>query len=168
MVAMSSGRFALHPDYILKSRSEGRFLSEAEYEFGNPEFNPELKASLTVDENLFNAAYKWRRWINFDHQCQFMAGAFTGLSFIAAIDKKPIIDILTKGGGKHYDVDFRSSFKKAQIQRLNIDICLFENLKQLSKENTKVLNDCAIKIVNFKEIKDYLLSPEVPKSLKSM
>lgn len=167
MVAMSSGHFALHPDYILKSHSEGRFLPEDDYEFGNPKFDPELKASLTVDENLFNAAYKWRRWINFDHQYLYMTGAFTGLSFIAATDKKPIIDILTKGGGKHYDVDFKSSFKHAQIKRLNVDVCLFENVKQLSKENTKVLNDCNISIINIKSIKEFFLS-DVPKPFKSM
>ncbi|XP_060810471.1 DNA topoisomerase 2-binding protein 1-A [Amyelois transitella] len=57
--SVAAGRWVLHPAYIPRSRACGKFVSEEEYEWGNP-----LAASLPslsgAESQLARAAHRWR------------------------------------------------------------------------------------------------------------
>jgi hypothetical protein len=170
LAAVASGVFVLHPDYIAKCTEKKKFLREDRYEFGNPAFLDELKEKNGIEstDKLFKAAYNWRKWIKRDKLERFRNGAFTGMKFIVATSAPEKVgqfgDVITSGGGEIVDLDFKTSFKSAAIQKHKIDVCLVEQPKILSKINNEVLKNCNVKVLQISSLNSYLISEEAPET----
>ncbi|RVE52086.1 hypothetical protein evm_003364 [Chilo suppressalis] len=57
--SIAAGKWVLHPAYVVRSRTNGSFLQEEEFEWGNPKATclPPLSGS---ERTLARAAYRWR------------------------------------------------------------------------------------------------------------
>ncbi|XP_068628524.1 DNA topoisomerase 2-binding protein 1 [Battus philenor] len=57
--SVAGGRWVLHPAYVARSRTAGRFLDEEDFEWGNPRATclPQLSGAEVM---LARAAYRWR------------------------------------------------------------------------------------------------------------
>lgn len=171
LMAISCGRFVIHPDYITKCYDAGRFLPEDEFEYGNPKFLATLKKPGKFEECLHYSPYKWRRWIHHEYPERFGQGAFTGLKFICPNKTEKLCqftNVTKSGGGEHQVIDFSSTLKPALIKRLNIDVCFIEKANDLSKTNNDILQQCNVKIIPLKQVNQYLMSPEAPNSWKTV
>jgi Regulator of Ty1 transposition protein 107 BRCT domain len=161
LMAIACGKFAVHVDFIHESHLKGRFIDEAEFEFGNPNFR--IPVAGEVDDKWFKAPYNWRQRIKFDHAERFKNGAFTGKSFIIASQAKSrkFLSIIKAGGGNHVELDFKETLKSSYIKRQGIDFCLHEG-GALSKENVDVLKQCKVSINRLTFISDFLMHETIP------
>lgn len=168
LIAVASGRFALHPAYITKCEREGRFVAEDEYEWGNPKFLPELLGKVKANDYLFKAPYKWRQWL-IKHADQYPRGAFTGMKFIVASSKaksRTIVSIIEAGGGKHVPVDALNSRLDAEfLNKEQVNYCLTEH-NFISRENSDFLTKRKVEVLNINFINQHLIQSTQLPSLK--
>lgn len=161
MMAIACGKFVMHADFIHECHLKGRFIDEAEFEFGNPNFRISLAGEFEVDEKFFKAPYMWRKRIAIDQAKRFKDGAFTGKSFIIASQTRngAFLSIIKAGGGKHVEVNFKETLKSSCIK--GIDFCLHES-GALSKENLNILKQCKVTINRLSFISDFLMHETIP------
>lgn len=169
---MAAGGFSIHPEYVTQCAEAGRLVEIDPFEFGNPKFKSSLKEVFEEDiETMFNAPYKWRKWIKDEEIERFKDGAFTGMTFTIVEHKgKPTLfpKVLKKGGGNCVDIDFDKDLTVSTLKKMNIDCCLVENRERLSKRNAMVLQACNIRTVNVKFISDFLFSEEAPSFISQL
>lgn len=165
LVTLAGGRFALHPDYIKKCIEKGDFVDEAPFEYGNPNMLPELAEKFAdLSPELVRSAYKWRNWKATEPSERYKNGAFTDFVFALAVPEErrsPFTNILTSGGGKQVEIDFKIPLKPALLKRQNINICFYSG-KELPKDQMKILSQCKIPYKNTSFINDYLMSDDLP------
>ncbi|XP_026323317.1 DNA topoisomerase 2-binding protein 1 [Hyposmocoma kahamanoa] len=94
--SIAAGRWVLHPAYIVRSRAVGSFLSEEEFEWGNPKATclPQLSGT---ERTLANAAYRWR-----STRAQGAPGPFAGvvaLLHVPAARRRLLARLVTAGDG---------------------------------------------------------------------
>lgn len=160
------GRRILQLEYIEKCDEEGRFIEEDEYEFGNPKFLDHLQAQIS-DEKLSKTPYNWRRWIHFEHKERFMEGAFTGVSFIFALNSAEktdqLLNVIVAGGGKQINIDFKAPLKPALLKRQKINLCFIQKPNIIPSENLAIIKSCKIECLPISQVAQYLTSEVVPK-----
>ena len=164
LMSLAGAKFIIHSEYIDECSRQGKFVDEAEYEFGNPKFAPALDDSVK-NEKTFKMPYKWRKWIKSEHKARFEYGAFTGMAFIVAGSESKVSqfkNIIEAGGGKFLEVDFAKKLDPALIKRERVDYCLIEMSSYLSKENDEILKKCNVACDYIKLVASYLLSDEAP------
>ncbi|CRK87722.1 CLUMA_CG001512, isoform A [Clunio marinus] len=172
LVAIASGKFVLHVDYIKESMKQGRFVDESKYEYGNERFLKTLmpKTSPGNDDKLYKAPFKWRNWITKEYEIRFCDGAFSGISFILVASRDKILQftsVIKAGGGNVIDIDMKVPIKAAILKRHNVDICLYDSVQNLNKENIELLKKCKVKLSNINVINQYLMSETVPEPLNA-
>lgn len=163
-MGLASGVKILHVDYVNACSKAGSRLETGPYELGNPKFLESLAIDSCSDMRIFNAPFKWRRWIAKDKE-RFKDGAFTGFKFIIAASeakKTQLKRVITAGGGEVFDIDCKTTFKPDELKSENINCCLLEAPVSLSSRNKETLKGCKIHLTNISFIFDYLMSDDVP------
>jgi hypothetical protein len=104
LTSIAAGKWILHPEWLIESEKEKRFLEEAKFEWGNPEATvdyPESE-SITEDEaNIAAAAYYWR----INRSQGVSGGPFHGITAVLYLREKnaSFQRLLEAGGGKVVD-----------------------------------------------------------------
>ncbi|XP_053601889.1 DNA topoisomerase 2-binding protein 1-A [Plodia interpunctella] len=100
--SVAAGRWVLHPAYIPRSRVNGRFVTEEEYEWGNPLAT--CLPSLTGAEHILaRAAYRWR-----SNRASGRPGPFTGvvaLLHVPPARKRLLQRLVIAGDGQAPDLE---------------------------------------------------------------
>lgn len=143
MIAMARGNFILCKEFLCESEERGRFLHEAEYEFGNPAFLQPLRERYNVQDSLFQSPYKWRQLIKVQRVDEFTDGAFTGKTFIIEAGEKTarMCNVVKAGGGDIIEIDLKFPLNMSVMKYLMVDFCLFDE-NNVSKRNKEILTMC--------------------------
>ncbi|XP_045485760.1 DNA topoisomerase 2-binding protein 1 isoform X1 [Pieris rapae] len=102
LCSVAGGKWVLHPAYIDRSRAAGKFISEEEFEWGNP-LALTLPTLSGAEASLARAAFKWRSALS-----KGSPGPFQGvvaLLHVPAVRKRLLGRLLEAGGGMAPDVE---------------------------------------------------------------
>lgn len=165
---IAKGAYLLHPKYLYKCKEEGRFVDEDEYEFGNP---AAAGSSYTqkFDEQVAEAGYRWRKWIQETHREQFPNGAFTSINFIMlnlqADRIEQLSNVMIAGGGTMLNVDMTQT-SSDELKRQELKYCFTDLKKTIKADIKKKLENADVKILSLNSIFHYLISKEVPNDIQ--
>lgn len=109
LTSVAAGKWVLHPDWLVDSGQAGRFLNEADYEWGNPAAILDLK-QLTDSEDearIARAAHYWRtcRTRSSSQSLSASSRPFSGIKAVLNLRDKndSFRRLLEAGGGQVVD-----------------------------------------------------------------
>ncbi|CAK1541346.1 unnamed protein product [Leptosia nina] len=130
LCSVAGGKWVLHPAYVARSRAAGKFLSEEDFEWGNPlaQCLPTLSGA---EQNLARAAYRWRSALSRGSPGPFHG--IVGLLHVPAARRRLLARLLEAGGGVAPDAE-------PPYTEENITVC-FADIKRypLSERDSKWL-----------------------------
>ena len=98
MAAIASGKWLLHPFYLMACKDANEFLDEEFYEWGNPK-NKENDKLDGSSLSVARAAYRWRSHLNTTKE----TGAFAGICAFVHTSKTRVESfqrLIMAGGGE--------------------------------------------------------------------
>ncbi|XP_055612855.1 LOW QUALITY PROTEIN: DNA topoisomerase 2-binding protein 1-A [Uranotaenia lowii] len=155
---IAAGKWLLCTKYIDDSCSNGYFLNEEDYEWGNPKAQ-DLPALEGSEKLVSKAAYNWR--IKIARETCKHDGVFTGFRVLLLAPKKEqFIRLLKSGGG--FVIDVEPPFVDSE-HAMTATHCFVDVKKvKISSRDHKALAEAGIAVMSIMYLNAYLTSETLP------